>query len=48
MYRVRIQIELEHDFEASSYQEAEEMAENIELPEGYVVDSFEISKIERV
>ncbi len=42
MAKVRIQIQLEYDFEVNTADEARTCAENVELPSEYVEDTFEI------
>ena len=42
MKTVRIAVELEHSFDVNTEAEANIEAENIELPSGYVQDSFKI------
>ncbi len=43
-YQVIVNINLEYDFKAKNEDEAETMAQNVELPKEYVEDSFEIVK----
>lgn len=42
MKSVKVKIELEYFYDTNSNIEATELAENEELPSGYVEDSFEI------
>lgn len=45
IYSVIINCNLEYKFKAGSAEEAKQMVENVELPNSYVEDSFEIVKI---
>ena len=48
VYAVTVSIELRLEVKAANEQCAIQAAENMELPSGYVEDSFEIKKVERV
>lgn len=45
IYSVIVNCNLEYKFKAGSAEEAERMAEEVELPNSYVEDSFDIVKI---
>ena len=44
-YKVIVDIKIAHEFEAENENDAISQMENIELPNGYVEDSFELDKV---
>ena len=44
-YKVIVNVNLEYDFDAKNEQDAIEQVENVELPDSYVEDSFEVVKV---
>ena len=44
-FKVIVNVNLEYDFDAKDEDDAIEQVENVELPDSYVEDSFEVVKV---